>query len=128
TNVRNWPQIHPASKRVPVSSKDAPLFEGDTFEEIIAAGWRRRRMSWVVTSCDSPRLWTVEGHSLTGSPLRSRIRYRLSERDGTTTFVRELRYSVAHPLLRVLNRIYFQHRISRESESVLVNLKRRCER
>src|SRR5262249_11334414 len=127
TDVSHWPELHPASQRVPVVSRPGPLQLGDTFEEMIGAGARMRRMRWQVTECHAPWVWAATGHSQTGSAVHSEIKYLLTDAHGCTRLVRELRYSVDHPLLELLNWLYFQHQIRRESAAVLANLKARCE-
>src|SRR5262245_31830405 len=84
TNVSNWPSIHPASRHT--ESKGVPLMLGDSFEEIVANGLQQRRMHWVVTTCDRPKSWAVEGTSVTGPRISARIAYALSDAGGTTTF------------------------------------------
>lgn len=86
TNPQSWPKWLAASHHI--DSPDRPLGLGETFRE----QWRTRKgeaeLSWVITSCERPRLWVGETAADFIGPII--VRYDFTEIGGLTRFTRSL--------------------------------------
>ena len=119
-----WPEWHPASLRLEPGAEH-PLTLGERFEEDIKTAGRDAHLSWVVEECEPGRLWAARAQADNGAGIF--VRYRVAEAAGGTSFARELEYTLANPLLRLLNLLVLRRRIDAESRLSLQQLKQRME-
>jgi uncharacterized protein YndB with AHSA1/START domain len=124
TTAANWADWHPATLSVS-GAADHSANPGETIVEEIHAGYRQERVTWKVTEKLAPYYWEIDGEGERGGV--AVIIYRLSERPGGTLFLRELCYRMPNPLLTLLDWVYVQFLMRKQSRTALHNLKRRLE-
>lgn len=124
TTATNWTAWHPATLSVD-GAADHSANPGEIIVEHIRVGNRQDRVTWKVTEKLAPSYWEFEGKGDHGGS--AVIIYRLSERPGGTLFLRELRYQMPNLLLALLDWVYVQFLMRKQSLSALHNLKRELE-
>jgi uncharacterized protein YndB with AHSA1/START domain len=124
TTPANWPDWHPASRKVSESA-DHSLLIGEQVTEEFVAGGRHGSCVWQVTQRAAPYVWTIA----TSTPqIRAEITYRLAAQGGSTLFERELIYVIFGMWLRIFDFALMRRRMDRESHLALERLKERLER
>jgi uncharacterized protein YndB with AHSA1/START domain len=124
TTPDNWPAWHPSSLGVG-GATDHSLEPGEQVTEEFQVAGRRGRVVWTVRERVAPRRWVIDGRVEGGG---GTITYTVTPHADGTTFERELVYTVANPLLRLLDRLVLRRRIEAESAEALRRLKDQLER
>jgi uncharacterized protein YndB with AHSA1/START domain len=120
----NWPQWHPSSVSVDVTTARS-LRIGEQVREAIVVGGRRDHVLWVVREYDYPHRWVIEGRGERGGT--ATITYRLSPAGRGTAFERDLLYRVPGVVLRLLDVLFIRGRMRASSRQALEQLKRLLE-
>jgi uncharacterized protein YndB with AHSA1/START domain len=124
TTAANWAAWHPATLSVS-GAVDHSAKTGEIIVEHIRAGSRQDRVTWKVTEKLAPFYWEFEGKGDHGGS--AVIIYRLSERPEGTLFLRELHYQMPNLLLTLLDWVYVQFLMRKQSLAALHNVKRELE-
>jgi hypothetical protein len=129
-NPRNWVEWYPGTREVEHAPEGLPRV-GDEWEESIKIAGMWLRFTWRATEVESPRAWTIEGSAKIHGPLEfvmdggtATLRHRLDEREGGTSYRREITFCFSNPILRLANRLLLKRKMDAELEEALQCLKR----
>jgi hypothetical protein len=123
-DVSQWPQWHPSSLKI--EGRHGALTAGEGFEEDIRAGGRTAHLVWQVTEYQPGRRWCAEAQDMAGS-IWLRVAYECQGQGTTTRFERIMDYRLNGWLLRLANRLFLQHKVARESQQSMLNLRQAWE-
>jgi len=105
---------------------DHSLEPGEQVTEEYRVAERRGRVVWTVREREAPRRWGIDSRvEGCGS---GTITYALGPHLEGTAFERDFIYAMPNPLLAVLDRLVFRHRLEAESTEALRRLKDVLER
>jgi uncharacterized protein YndB with AHSA1/START domain len=129
-NPRNWVEWYPGTREVEHAPEGLPRVGNEWRESIKIAGmWMR--FTWRATEVESPRAWTIEGSAKIQGPLKfamdagtATLRHRLDEREGGTSYRRQITFCYSSPILRLANRLVLKRKMDAELEEALQCLKR----
>lgn len=129
-NPRNWVEWYPGTREVEGAPEGLPRV-GDEWEESIKIAGMSLRFTWRATEVEAPRAWTIEGSAKIHGPLKlvmdggtATLSHRLDEREGGTSYRREITFRMSNPLLRLANRLLLKRKMDAELEEALQCLKR----
>jgi hypothetical protein len=127
---RNWVEWYPGTHEVEHAPEGLPRV-GDEWEESIKIAGMWMRFTWRATEVEAPRAWTIEGRAKIQGPLKlavpggtATLRHRLEEREGGTSYRREITFHMSSPLLRLASRLLLKRKMDAELEAALRSLKR----
>ena len=124
TTPDNWRQWHPSTIAV-TGDASHPLDVGERCSEEFVVAGRRGVTDWTVLRRERPSLWVIEARPPTGA--HALITYELAPEGDGTIFTRTLEYTMPNAFLRVMDVLIIRHRVTRESERAVSNLKARLE-
>jgi hypothetical protein len=124
TTPANWSQWYAGTLGVS-GAVDHPLRLGEQVAEELLVGGQRRRSVWTVREWDGPRSIVLDGVLDRGD--RATVTYRLADAPDGTAFERELCFTQAGLLKRLLSRLLVR-RVAREGSAALRRLKEVLER
>jgi uncharacterized protein YndB with AHSA1/START domain len=124
TTPGHWPEWHPSSLAVRGATDHSLAVSERVTEDIRVAGVRATA-EWTVRERDEPRRWVIEGTVARGGG--GVLTYTLTPTPAGTLFEREFAYTLASPLLRLLDPLVIRPRIAAASRRALAQLRVRLE-
>jgi uncharacterized protein YndB with AHSA1/START domain len=124
TTPGHWPDWHPSSLGV-TGATDHSLGVGEEVtEEFLVAGWRGK-LTWRVVERDAPRAWAISGK--VGAQGSGTVAYTLAPEGSGTHFTRVFAYQGNGLLFALVDRLFYNRRLTAESAEALRRLKQRLE-
>ena len=125
SSVGLWPEWHPQSSKVYVESQ-APLIEGEIFEEDIVTPIGKNHLFWNVKESLKGNVWIAHARNQDNGA-NIQLEYRVKGQGEHAIFERTLHYQLPHFAFLVFNSLYFQRQVEAKSESAMFRLKQAIE-
>jgi len=125
SSVERWPEWHPQSSKVYVSSKE-PLMKGERFEEDIVTPIGKNHLLWTVQKSIKGDVWIAHA-SNQNNGASIQLEYRVKGQGENAIFERTLHYQLPHFAFLVFNSLYYKKQVEAKSEDAMLRLKQAIE-
>lgn len=122
TTPGNWPEWHPSSREVS-GTTDHSLDIGEQVREAFKVAGREGEVVWTVTDKQVPVKWVIEGEIVNGKGTGGTISYVLTSQNGATLFERTFEYRLIKYWHYLLNELFAERKVRRESRQAVEALK-----